>query len=123
MSAAERLQPVSNVVPRRWTARDFVRAGVVFAVSGGDVAVQGPPNREDLRQALLVELQRRVDVFVKFAPLDPKMPFPSVGMPGVPTARSCACDACGDGLDNGRGGMCALCTLALQRTLKQAGRL
>jgi hypothetical protein len=118
MSAA-----VSNVIPLRWTSRGFVRAGVVFVVAGGTVTVQGPPGRDDLREALLVELQRRVDVFVKFAPLEPSTPFPRVAMPGVPTVRSCACDACGDALDVGRGGMCALCTLALQRVLKMKGRL
>ncbi len=117
MSAA-----VSNVVPMRWTARGFVRAGVVFAVSGPTVTVSGP-NRPDLHEALLLELQRRVDVFVKFAPLDRAVAFPRVAMPGVAPVRSGACDACGDGLETGRGGMCALCTLALQRTLKQAGRI
>lgn len=114
---------VSNVVPLRWTARGFVRAGVVFAIAGATIAVQGPPDRDDLRALLLQEIQRRAEVFAKFAPLDPKTPFPRVVMPSVSNIRSCGCDACGDALDVGRGGMCALCALALQRVLKQAGRI
>jgi len=46
-----------------------------------------------------------------------------VALPGVRSVRSGACDACGDSLDVGRGGMCALCTIALQRVLRDTGRL
>lgn len=114
---------VSNVVPLRWTARGFVRAGVVFTAHGSKVAVAGPPNRQDLHQALAAEIARRVEVFVKFEPLDRALPFPPVALPGVVARRSDACDACGDVLDAGRGGMCPLCTIALQKVLRQLGRL
>lgn len=119
MSAAVSL---SNVVPMKWTARGFVRAGVVFTVRGATITVSGP-DRPDLHQALLVELQRRVEVFAKFAPLDPKSPFPRVALPGVVVPRSGGCESCGDSLEAGRGGMCPLCTLALQRVLRAAGRI
>jgi hypothetical protein len=123
MSAAPVLQPPpSNVVPLRWTARGFVRAGVVFTMQGGTVTVAGPPGREDLRQALLVEIERRAVVFVRQRPM-PDMPWPRVAMPGVPLARAGACDTCGDALDVGRGGMCPICTLALQRVLRTEGRI
>ena len=113
----------SNVIPLRWTARGFLRAGIVFVTEGGTISVKGPPNREDLRQALVAEVQRRVDVFARFAPLDRSVPFPRVALPGVPSVRSDACDACGDALDVGRGGMCPLCTFALQKVLRAAGRI
>lgn len=118
MSAA-----LSNVETMRWTARGFVRAGVVFSVVGPNVSVSGPSGRADLRQALVDEIGRRVDVFAQLAPLNPRHPFPRVQLPGVRPQRSSACDACGDALEPGRGGMCPLCTIALQKTLKQLGRI
>lgn len=125
MSAAERLPDptLSNVVPLRWTVRGFVRAGVVFTIAGSNVTVSGPPGRTDLQGALSAEIARRVEVFVKLAPLDPRSPMPRVGLPGVQLARCGQCDACGDPLEPGRGGMCPLCTIALQKTLKQLGRI
>lgn len=123
-SADARIGPApSNVVPFRWTARGFVRAGVVFAVRGASISVSGPAGRADIYEALKSEVQRRTDVFVKFAPLDPKTPFPRVALPGVVAERSSKCDACADALEPGRGGMCPLCTIALQKVLKQLGRI
>lgn len=110
-------------IPLRWTARGFERAGVVFTAAGGAVSVSGPANRQDLYDALKAEVQRRVDVFSKFAPLDSRTPFPRVSMPGVVMARSDACDTCGDALDAGRGGMCPLCTVSLQKVLREKGRI
>lgn len=121
MSAAEKLP--ENVIPLRWTARGFIRAGVVFAVHGATITVSGPPERKDIYDALVAEVKRRVDVFVKFAPLDPRLPFPRVALLGVPIARSGACESCADPLDAGRAGMCPLCTIALQKTLRQLGRI
>lgn len=125
LSAAEELadSPASNVIPLRWTARGFARAGVVFAISGVTISVSGPTNRKDIYDALVGEVQRRVDVFVRFAPLLPTLPFPRVFLSGVVRVRSGSCDACGDALDPGRAGMCPLCTIALQKTLKRLGRL
>jgi len=124
MGAAEELADVaSNVVPLRWTARGFVRAGVVFSVCGANVSVAGPPGRADLHDLLVAEVKRRTDAFVKFAPLDGRSPFPRVGLLGVRPGRAGACDACGDPLEPGRGGMCPLCTVALQKVLKTLGRL
>ncbi len=114
---------VSNVVPLRWTARGFARAGVVFTITGGNVAVAGPPGRTDLLNALRDEVERRELAFAKQFPLDPRTPVPRVALPGVDVDRASACDACGDGMENGRGGMCSLCTIALQRALRKAGRI
>lgn len=114
---------VAAVVPLRWTARGFLRAGVVFHREAGRTRVQGPPGRDDLREALVAEIQRRMDVFAKFEPLDRSVAFPAVAMPGVARVRSGACDACGDALDSGRGGWCALCALAQERVLRACGRL
>lgn len=112
------------VIPLRWTARGFVRAGVVFSTEGGTMRVSGPEDRPDLYDALIAEVARRVDVFVKLAPLDPRSPFPRVGLPGVhASTRSGTCDACGDAMLPYRGGMCELCTVSLQKTLRQLGRL
>lgn len=121
MSAAVSLP--SNVVPLRWTMRGFVRAGVVFTIVGPNITVAGPPNRPDLYDALRTEVERRELAFAKQFPLDPASPVPRVALPGVVPVRSGACDACGDALDVGRGGMCALCTIALQRALRKAGRI
>jgi hypothetical protein len=124
MGAAERIDaPESNVVPIRWTARGFVRAGVVFAIGGATITVSGPAGRADIYEALKSEVKRRTDVFVKFAPLDPRSPFPRVALPGVSPVRSGACDVCGDALEPGRGGMCPLCSIALQKVLRQLGRI
>lgn len=110
-----------DVLPLRWNARGFVRAGVVFAVTGANVTVSGPVGRDDLQQALAAEIARRVDAFARFAPA--RGPFPRVSMPGAEVQRSGACDACGDALDRGRGGMCPLCTVALQKVLRSLGRI
>lgn len=118
MSAALKL---ADVVPLRWTARGFARAGVVFTTRGATMTVSGPPARDDLRDALLAEVLRRADVFATFAPERRDWPFPRVQMPGVTPVRHGACESCGDALN--RGGMCELCMLALQRVLKQLGRL
>lgn len=114
---------VAAVVPLRWTARGFLRAGVVFTREAGLWRVQGPPGRDDLRVALVAEIARRTDVFAKFEPLDRTVPFPPVALPGVSRVRSGACDACGDALDTGRGGWCQLCTIAVERVLRGCGRL
>lgn len=121
MSAAVSLP--SNVVPLRWTMRGFVRAGVVFTIVGPNITVAGPVGREDIYAALKAEVERRVVVFLKQFPLDPRSPVPRVALPGVVARRSDFCDACGDALDVGRGGMCALCTIALQRALREQGRI
>lgn len=114
---------VSNVIPLRWTARGFVRAGVVFTIVGGTIHISGPPGRSDLLDALRAEIERREEIFAKQFPLDPKTPVARVALPGVALARTGACDACGDGLDVGRGGMCPLCIKALERALRKAGRI
>lgn len=119
MSAA-----LSNVVPLRWTSRGFTRAGVVFTITGANVAVAGPSGRTDLHQALVAEITRRVEAFSQLAPLNPRHAFPRVRLPGVVVPpRASACDSCGDALDAGRGGMCPLCIIALQKTLRQLGRI
>lgn len=124
MGAARTLDaPPSNVVPLRWTARSFVRAGVVFTIAGANVTVSGPAGRLDLQEQLAAEVKRRVDVFVKFAPLDPRSPMPRVALPGVRDQRAGACDTCGDAIDAWRSGMCPLCVIALQKALRQLGRI
>jgi hypothetical protein len=103
------------------TALEFIAQEVEFHPRENRVI--GPEGREDLRSAMTVELARRVEVFSKQLPLVKSAPVGRVGMPGVRLVRTDACDACGDPLQSGRGGMCPLCELALRRVLIADGRL
>lgn len=85
------------------------------------MTVSGPQGRDDLRDALRVEIARRTDAFATFAPARRDRPFPRVALPGVVPVRHGACESCGDPLH--RGGMCDLCVLALERVLRAEGRL
>lgn len=103
------------------TALDLIAEGVEFDPLA-DI-VLGPVDREDLRPVVAGELERRMQSFARQFPLLRDVPVGVVRLPGVTPTRTGSCDACGDALKIGRGGMCPLCELALRRALKAAGRL
>lgn len=103
------------------TALEFLSQEVEF--SPRENRILGPDGREDLRGFMQFELARRMAVFEKQMPLVRDVMAPRVAMPGVTLMRSGACDACGDPMKVGRGGMCPLCEIALRRVLVTAGRL
>ena len=88
-----------------------------------DNRILGPEGREDLRASMQIELARRIEVFSKQVPLVRDVMLPRVGLPGVTLRRTDACDACGDPMKVGRGGMCPLCEIALRRVLMKEGRI
>lgn len=93
------------------TALDFTREGVRWQHWGGQVIPHGPVGRPDLLEALRAEVDRRFPLWLAGAP--PRLP-------GLP--RSGRCDYCGDELAPGRGGCCALCSIAAHKAAVATGR-
>jgi hypothetical protein len=101
------------------TALELEWQGVTFTPSGGAIAVSGPGGREDLRAELLAQIEKRQVLFASEIPLVADAVFHVKRS----LARAGECDTCGDSMRRGRGGMCALCVIALQRALRSRGRL
>ena len=74
--------------------------------------MQAPKGRADLVAVLRAEVARRVPEL-----RDEQI----VSLPNVP--RFGACETCGDPLERGRGGMCALCVAARYKALTELGRI
>lgn len=111
-----------KLLPAPRTALEFVAEGVHFRWSGGIVKALGRPGGEDLQRALRDEVLRRVALIMPQIPATGFVPRIAIAL--VPVhARVGSCDGCGDPMKPYRGGMCELCSLALQRALRDTGRL
>lgn len=95
------------------TELSLAEEGVVFTRIGpGEYRPFGPASRDDLRDALRIELDRRSALFVGVF----GKTFPVIGEPTG--ARAGECMLCGDPMPPHVGGQCVLCTIALGRARK-----
>lgn len=101
----------------------FRELGIRFVPRGGRVLVFGPKD-EMLRAQLDAEVDRRAALITPALPLVADVPARLIAIVSPAPAREAGhCWSCGDDLRAGRGGQCALCTIALQRALITTGRL